>query len=132
MDSRCKSIGGASGAFFYFTADKQFILKTINHDELLVINSMIDAYTERVTSNRKTYLARIFGTFKIKVNKSNSITVLLMENLGCRMENPIIFDMKGSTVNRRITNTEYSSLESIPRDKVYKEYDNGLFFININ
>ena len=63
MDSRCKNIGGRSGAFFYYTANKQFILKTVNSHEITVLKSMINEYTERITSNLPSFITKILGAF---------------------------------------------------------------------
>ena len=46
-----------------------------------------------------------------------------MENLQCRMDFPLIFDLKGSILDRRTTHDHYINIESIPRTKVYKDVD---------
>lgn len=129
LDSRCKAISGKSGAFFYFTADKEYIIKTITSEELEVLKSMIDDYVKRTASETPSYLAKILGVFKIKSDKSNSMKVVLMENLTCKTDSPIIFDLKGSKQDRRETESLYASLEFLPRSRVLKDID---FYNNIN
>ena len=129
LETRCKNIGGSSGAFFYYTYDKQYILKTITSDELLAFDSIIEEYTERITSEVPSYIARILGLFKIKVNRANEVFVILMENLSSMLENPLVFDMKGSSSDRRATESVYRGLEDLPKMKVYKDSD---FFSTIS
>lgn len=133
LEERCKSIGGSSGAFFYFTYDGLYILKTITDDETLVLQCMLEEYTQRVTDEGPSFFARIFGMFKIKVGHANNITVILMENLSAVMENPLRFDLKGSSVDRSATETEYVGFDSLPKTKVYKDTDffNSMLHITV-
>lgn len=84
---------------------------------------MIKDYSNRVTSQPYSYLAKIFGAYKIKTEHSKPFRVILMENLSSRLETPLIFDMKGSKLDRRVTKTSYADADSMPRSKVYKDVD---------
>ena len=99
-----------------------------------VLKSIIEKYTQRITDNVPSFFARIIGVFKIKVNHSNAIYVILMENLRCGMNNPLIFDLKGSTINRRVTKHTYDSIEHFPKIKVYKDIDllNSMIQFQVN
>ena len=88
-----------------------------------VLSSIIDKYTQRITNENSALLARIFGAFKIKVNHSNAIFVILMENLTGTLDHPLMFDLKGSTINRRVSRHNYVSIEDFPKIKVYKDID---------
>lgn len=123
IELRCKSIGGKSGAFFYFTSDKELILKTIKDEELDVLKEMMKDYSERITSEPCSYLSKIFGAYKIKIENRSTVRVVLMENLLSRMENPIMFDLKGSKKNRKLSMTSYFNADSMPRNRVYKDLD---------
>lgn len=123
IESRYKSIGGKSGAFFYFTSDKELILKTIKEEELDVLKEMIKDYSARITSEPCSYLSKIFGAYKIKIENCSTVRVVLMENLLSRMENPIMFDLKGSKKNRKLSMTSYNDIDSMPRNRVYKDLD---------
>ena len=94
IELRCKSVSGKSGAFFYFTKDQNYILKSINKDELEVLQSMILPYTERMLSNVTSLLAKIYGVFKISINSGEPSILILMENLTKRFKNPLTFERK--------------------------------------
>ena len=134
LGSRCQNLGGNSGAFFYFTYDSQYVLKTITSDELLVLDSIIEEYTLRLTDESPSFFAKIFGVYKIKVNQSNSLYVILMENLVSAMDSPLVFDMKGSSSCRSSTRSRYCNLETMPKGKVYKDTDffNSIMGIQIS
>lgn len=125
IDNRCRcSSGGRSGAFFFFTIDRQFIIKTITLEELHVFKSIIAQYTERITSSSGSYIAKIFGIFKIKKDKNNHAYIIIMENIGSITENPLIFDMKGSTLDRKVLkNLDVKDIEGLDKDRVYKDVD---------
>ena len=123
MDKRCKNIGGSSGAFFYFTGDGEYIIKTLTSEEVSVFHSIIDEYTLRITDKIPSNFARILGLYQIKVNRARSIYVILMENLSSYMNDPWRFDMKGSAIDRRATERSYNGLDSLPNNKVYKDID---------
>lgn len=123
LDLRCQNCGGRSGAFFYYTKDGQYLLKTITSEEVSVLDSIIDEYTQRVTDKTPSTFARILGLYQIKVDIARSIYVILMENLSYHMDNPWKFDMKGSAIDRRVTFSSYNSIDNLSKDKVYKDID---------
>lgn len=51
-----------------------------------------------------------------------------MENLLKNFENPLIFDLKGSTHERRTSNQNYNEFSSMQKNVVYKDID----FLNLN
>jgi len=51
-----------------------------------------------------------------------------MENTLKNFENPLIFDLKGSTHERRSSNQTYKQFSSMPKNVVYKDID----FLNLN
>ena len=59
---------------------------------------------------------------------------MIMENLGKHFDNPLIFDLKGSTHNRETSATIYLDFKTMPRNKVYKDLDfiNGPSKLEIN
>ena len=123
LKSRCKAISGKSGAFFYFTLDKRFLLKSVSQEELDVLLTMIKDYTKRITSAAPSFLTNIFGIFKIWIGPAIPIILILCENLAKQLYSPLIFDLKGSTHERKSTTTAYESIRSMPRNKIYKDLD---------
>ena len=43
LDQRTTNPGGRSSSFFYFTADKKYIIKTINQQELKILRTLIES-----------------------------------------------------------------------------------------
>ncbi|OMJ71897.1 hypothetical protein SteCoe_29780 [Stentor coeruleus] len=123
IENRCKSVGGKSEAFFYFTKDNQFIIKSVNSEELDILKSMAKDYSIRISENNRSYLARVFGVFKISINSSHPIILIIMENLSRFFTSPLSFDLKGSSHERRSTYTSYINYMIMPRGKVYKDID---------
>lgn len=134
LKKRSKSISGKSGAFFYFTKDKKLILKSVTADEADVLKLMIKDYAHRLISTTHSYLARIYGAFKLSVAGSEPIIIIIMENLSRCFKNPLMFDLKGSTHERRESLTKYKDLDAMDRSRVYKDEDfmNCIQTININ
>lgn len=123
LQARVKSSGGRSGAFFYFTADREFVLKTVTSEELILLRSMIKDYCDHVSDQEGSYLSRIFGIYKIKIDKTSTFRMILMENLASRLSTPVIFDMKGSTTDRRVSVNTFKEISDMPRNVVYKDVD---------
>lgn len=46
-----------------------------------------------------------------------------MENLASKVPNPLIFDLKGSTRNRKVSINGFNSYEDMPKNIVYKDLD---------
>ena len=79
MESFAASIGGAplkgtgggagrSGASFFFTADKAFIVKSLTEDEMKFLIQILPSYVDHITANQKTtLLTRFLGLFRVKL-----------------------------------------------------------------
>ena len=93
--------GGKSNAFIYTTFDEKFVIKTINEAEKRVFLNMLSRYTERILEYPNSHLIRILGLFKILPQNQHFI---IMENIVPSKDIAILFDLKGSLENRRISN----------------------------
>lgn len=123
IENQLKSNGGKSGAFFFFTPDQEFILKTITREELELLNTIIKDYSELILSNQGSLLAKILCVFKIKFSNSPSIILILMENFKANIEDPLLFDMKGSSCDRQVSSRICGNFFQMPRMFVYKDTD---------
>lgn len=121
--TRCRSVSGKSGAFFYFTKNKQFIIKSIKPDEFKVLASMIKEYCDLVTVSDRSLLAKIFGVFKVTIDNSTPRMLVILENLSRHFHSPLIFDLKGSTHMRQSSQIDYKSFDFMPKTQVYKDKD---------
>ena len=97
---------GKSGSFFFYSHDRQFIIKTMTKGELELVLKLLPNLSEHFINNPTSLLAKIFGVFTIETFRVDKVYVLLMENtlqLHDVEQLRNIFDLKGSTVNRLVT-----------------------------
>lgn len=93
--------GGKSNAFIYTTFDEKFVIKTINEAEKRVFLNMLSRYADRISGHPNSHMIRILGLFKILPQNQHFI---IMENIVPSKDVAILFDLKGSLDNRRISN----------------------------
>jgi hypothetical protein len=101
--------GGKSGSYVFVTSDNKFTIKTITREEMSVLtHSLLGSYKQRILGCSESRLVRIFACFYFKKLDS---CVIIMENVLQNKGNSVIFDLKGSTVNRSVkVKSETSSL----------------------
>lgn len=98
---------GASSSFFCRSADGgSLIVKTIAASECEVLLRLLPAYARHLVSNPASLLARIYGCYGIRLPSSGvgSVYFVVMGNVFPISEpgpSALVFDLKGSTVNRR-------------------------------
>ena len=83
---------------------------------------MLDDYIDHIkkTSNQ-SLLARIYGVFTIKTNYFAPLDIIVMQNtvqMGHPKNSKIVFDLKGSSVNRY---NKVANKRSLNQDKVLKD-----------
>lgn len=71
---------GKSGSFFFFSHDKQFIIKTMKSAELVALRRILPQYVNYLKSNPYSMLVKIYGMFTLKRKLMKPIKVMLMEN----------------------------------------------------
>ncbi|OMJ72567.1 hypothetical protein SteCoe_28954 [Stentor coeruleus] len=90
---------GRSNAKVFFTADQEFVVKTITRKERkFFIRVVLKEYSERIEKNN-SYLVRILGMYRLS---SSGTDYIVMENIVKQHNTAVIFDIKGSTVNRNV------------------------------
>merc|ERR1719213_896759 len=52
---------GKSGAFFYYTADGKYMMKTVTRKEFLLLRQMLRSYFDHIMSNPNTLIVRFLG-----------------------------------------------------------------------
>lgn len=97
---------GKSDSFFFYTANSQFIIKTLKEAELklLVKRGILEKYFQHLKKNNESMLARFYGVYNVKIKYMKPISVVIMDNLMSEHINEIIriYDLKGS-LHKRIT-----------------------------
>lgn len=60
---------GKSDSFFFYTANSQFIIKTLKESELrlLVKRGVLDKYYNYIRHNKDSMLARFYGVYNVKI-----------------------------------------------------------------
>lgn len=93
---------GKSGSFFYYTADSNFMLKTISKNEFHHLRNILKDYYDHLALYPHSLITRFFGLHKIKYNKSMGgkvrIYFVIMANVfKTARDIHQRFDLKGST-----------------------------------
>jgi 1-phosphatidylinositol-4-phosphate 5-kinase len=121
--------GGKSGSFFFFSQDKNFIVKTMKKSELKVILKMLPEL-DKIYGKRPSFIAPIIGAFHFKLEGFNDLTFMIMPNQ-TKLTNPensfiMKFDLKGSMVGRRALSPNIrgrQKLLSISKNEILKDQD---------
>ena len=76
---------GKSGAFFFYSKDRKYMIKAIPKREFNSLNSIIRSYYEHIRKNRNSFLVRFFGCYKIQFFKKNKqkkiLYIVVMNNI---------------------------------------------------
>ncbi|KAL1919558.1 uncharacterized protein VTP21DRAFT_2251 [Calcarisporiella thermophila] len=101
------SSSGKSGAFFYYSQDYRFIIKTIHHSEHKWMRKILKNYYEHVKKNPNTLLCRYYGLHRIKLPHGRKIHFVVMGNVfPSNKDIHEIYDLKGSTYGREYPESE--------------------------
>ncbi|GAA5823507.1 hypothetical protein JCM11251_000661 [Rhodosporidiobolus azoricus] len=98
--------GGKSKVDFMKTLDDRFIVKQLSRPEMEVFARFAPAYfqymADALFQGKPTVLAKVFGIYRVSLGKQyRNVDFLVMENLFYGRQLKQIFDLKGSTRNRR-------------------------------
>jgi hypothetical protein len=96
---------GASGSFFFFSADKRFIVKTMSGEELKLIQKILPDMYRHFKKYPHSLLARIYGVYRVEMKNYAPVNLIMMGNaLKFRNKDNIsrIYDLKGSRVARNV------------------------------
>ena len=63
---------GKSGSVFFLSDDDRFMIKTVSHEEMLLLLKLIPAYYRHCAENPTTLLTRFFGVHRVKPLGSQS------------------------------------------------------------
>ena len=113
---------GKSGAFFYFTHDSRYLVKTIKKFEVEVMLNTLKKYVQYIDKNPNTILSRVVGLHAIRLYGLTKYFVV-SENIFLSSLKPSeVYDLKGSWVGRY---TKYS----IQSGKTLKDGDLKRFIV---
>jgi hypothetical protein len=95
--------GGKTGASFFRTRDKRFLVKTISNAEMTFLMAFLPHYFAYMLAEPESYLVHILAAFTITVESEQvnySHRCILMENLAAGFDDFETYDLKGSARNR--------------------------------
>jgi hypothetical protein len=94
---------GKSGSFFFFSADANFIIKTMTRSDFKAFQRIQKAYFTRVCNDEHSLLARIYGIYSVIMEDKEPVTLVVMGNTMKKAERHLgVFDLKGSMVKRQV------------------------------
>jgi 1-phosphatidylinositol-4-phosphate 5-kinase len=93
---------GKSGSFFFFSHDKQFIVKTMTKSDLKTFKKIFRCYFSTICSRPNSLLARIYGIYTIKMENIVPVSLMVMGNSKKANDKLVehVFDLKGSVIGR--------------------------------
>ena len=120
-----ESKGGRSGAFFLYSIDRKFILKTIKKRELkILLGNFLKEYHTYIERNENSILTRILGAYSFELLDRNSIKLILMSSIYGPDNVQTLFDLKGSKLDRQTRPPRDDKLSTcLEGDLVYKDID---------
>jgi 1-phosphatidylinositol-4-phosphate 5-kinase len=75
---------GKSGSFFFFSHNREFLIKTMNSGEMELFMELFPDYYNHIIdadkSNNMSLLARIYGVFTVKMEDIEPVHILMMAN----------------------------------------------------
>ncbi|MCQ2819983.1 MAG: 1-phosphatidylinositol-4-phosphate 5-kinase family protein [archaeon] len=124
---------GASGNFFINSSDNEYMIKTIEYDDVnVIINLLIEKMADHFTKNPQSIIGRIYGLYRIKSKSGlvtdDSVYFILMKNVfGIFGESVLCkYDLKGSKLNRE-TDVNDKQIESgVMKDINFLKIEGGL------
>lgn len=95
---------GKSGSLFYYTKDKNYLIKQIPEREFVKFRSILKEYFGHIKSNPETLISRFFGlhqvVWKDSAQKENKRYLVIMNNVFKDFDVGVRFDLKGSQHGR--------------------------------
>ncbi|KAL4174915.1 hypothetical protein KRP22_006844 [Phytophthora ramorum] len=91
---------GKSGAFFYFTEDRKYVVKTLTSEELKFLLSILPKYYTFMKKNPDTFMTRFFGCHGLTMYGKTVFFVVMQSVFATSLQIHERFDLKGSWVGR--------------------------------
>ena len=92
---------GQSGSLFYYTKDKNYLIKTIPLREFDKFRSVLKDYFLHMKTNPESLISRFFGLHRVRwtsgSGQKETAYLVIMNNVFKDFEVGTFFDLKGST-----------------------------------
>ncbi|XP_074659680.1 phosphatidylinositol 5-phosphate 4-kinase type-2 alpha-like [Tubulanus polymorphus] len=98
---------GRSGAKFYHSYDKRFVVKTLMSEEVEQLHHILREYHEYiVVRDADTLLPHYLGMYRVTVNDTETYLLVMRNVFSPRLPVHRKYDLKGSTVDRQASDKE--------------------------
>lgn len=98
---------GRSGANFYLSTDRMYVIKTMNADEVEQMHSLLKQYHPYVVERHgKTLLPQYLAMYRLTVDNVETYLVVMRNVFSNHLRVHKKYDLKGSTVDREASNKE--------------------------
>ncbi|CAK4663863.1 hypothetical protein LEN26_000627 [Aphanomyces euteiches] len=91
---------GKSGAFFYFSQDRKYVVKTLTHEELHFLLEILPKYVTFMSANPSTFVTKFFGCHALTMHGKTVFFIVMQSVFDTRLAIHERFDLKGSWVGR--------------------------------
>ncbi|KAL0491931.1 phosphatidylinositol phosphate kinase [Acrasis kona] len=120
---------GKSGALFFFSADMEYILKTVTKKESKFLRKVLPQYYNHAMTNPNTLITRFYGLFSIKPkDNKNNVRFIIMNNVfDTKFFVEERYDLKGSTIGRTASENERKRETPILKDLDFLDSKRKLF-----
>jgi len=129
---------GKSGAFFYYTADGKYMIKTVSPKEHKLLKGILKRYYDHITTQPGTLLVRFLGLHSLRVHKerkagacgcgktwNQSQRKLYFVVMGNMFNAPVEihrrYDLKGSWVGRKTPPENFNDRTVALKDVDFKD-----------
>eukprot|EP01063_Lacrimia_lanifica_P031042 TRINITY_DN5043_c0_g1_i2.p1 TRINITY_DN5043_c0_g1~~TRINITY_DN5043_c0_g1_i2.p1 ORF type:complete len:930 (+),score=174.56 TRINITY_DN5043_c0_g1_i2:107-2896(+) len=119
---------GSSGSFFYFTAGKEFIVKTVTEDEARLLVQLLPSLYQHLVKHPDSLICRIYGLHGIKMHRgAKTLHLVVMDNIFLTKRSiDEVYDIKGSWVDRGPVRQDQEE------DDAYEMARSGSFLVRLN
>eukprot|EP00949_MAST-11_sp_MAST-11-sp1_P004563 g4563.t1 len=121
---------GKSGQLFLLTKDGQIILKTLKQSELPFLLSILPNYVAHLETEPETLLVKFYGVYTVTLGKFKRHLIAMPNVLKSDVSIDEVYDLKGSTRNREVTQEEIdagvSTLKDLNFDNRCRELGEGI------
>lgn len=107
--------GGKSGAFFFFSPDQKYLLKSLKLAEVDVLKQLLADYHTHVLNFPQTLLPQFLGFYQLEFYEEKHVFVC-MNNLFAGGGISKRYDLKGSTLDRAATVDEKKKSSAVLKD----------------
>lgn len=101
---------GKSGALFFFSSDKKYVVKTLTIDEKRFLSTILKTYLFYCRDHPTTLLPKFYGLYTLATTERKAYLVVMANVFGTNLNIDETYDLKGSTIGR-ITTVEQDKID---------------------